>query len=185
MQITSLLLSSLISLITTFLFIFGINSERKEDYNKNKKNKNKKREKILIPLFSFIAGGIVTFLNTLVEFFAYRFRLYKIVGAFPILETPLSFFISWWLLGYSFCILFFMIFRRSKTAGFMLIPSAVFIGVGIDFLAWKNSVLMILEKGKWIFNFMVWLILVPTTVIIFTALLKIFGISLRRDEKRM
>ena len=128
------------------------------------------RGKKRIIIYAFITGGIIAFLNSLIEFFALKLELYRIDGPFRVLGTPLTFFISWWLLTYSFLLIFWTLIRKSRTIAAVFVILSVFLGLSIDFWAWKNSILIIMERGHWIFNLMVWLTLVPLSVFIFVKL---------------
>ncbi len=149
----------LLSLLATYLYFL-----------KNEKKKN-------VIIYALITGGIITSLNSLIELFALKLELYRIDGSFRVLGTPLHFFISWWLLTYSFLLVFWMLIRKSRSIAAVFVILSIFLGLSVDFLAWKNSLLVIMERGHWIFNVMVWLILVPLSVFIFLKLVGSKGVN--------
>ncbi|MCS7214063.1 MAG: hypothetical protein NZ927_07615 [Candidatus Calescibacterium sp.] len=121
---------------------------------------------------SFLGGTIASVLNTIVEYISDTNEFYRVEGSHKILSTPAIFFVLWIFLAGIYALGSFRVRNI-----FLYIVIGIIGGWILDFLGWKLGILVIEEKGNPIINATVWLVLVPTTVLLSHLFNKIFSKS--------
>jgi|GEM_PF-3079823 hypothetical protein len=111
-------------------------------------------------------GFIISSLNTLVEKLSDELQLYRIYGEPKIFSTPIQLFFAWLFLTFMFIKIWETIKIRPKIFRIIYIVFAILIGWTMDFLGWKMGILKLGPKGNPIINAGVWILLVPSSIII-------------------
>ncbi len=118
---------------------------------------------------SILSGFSVSILNTIIEYLSDRYDLYRIEGDYKILSTPALLFILWGLLASIYALVSF----RAKDLILLYIIAGIIGGWIIDLIGIVKGILIVEEKGTILFNFSVWVILVPLTVILSRLYMKL------------
>lgn len=111
---------------------------------------------------STLSGFSVSILNTTIEYLSDRYQMYRIQGNYKILSTPAPLFILWWFLASIYTLVSF----RAKDFILLYIIAGIIGGWIIDLIGLTRGILIVEEKGSILFNFSVWVILTPLTVIL-------------------
>ena len=138
-------------------------------FKQNKMAKGNKK-KIVITITYLLTGLVISSLNTIIEALAYKYDLYEIKGPWKILATPFPMFILWIFLSFIYIDVYYRI--KNKFPSLLYVILGIVLGWCFDFIGWKIGLLEIKEKGSPFINALVWVILVPLTLVIPKMILK-------------
>lgn len=110
---------------------------------------------------------MITLINTGFEWVGAKWNIYYVHGKFPVVNTPLLFFLLWIFLTF-FYLLGYELVARKTTQKITYILGGIIAGWIFDWTMWRTGILSLGENGTPLIIAFIWIIAVPLAVGIFS-----------------